>query len=192
MPDLTLTTFDFDTMTGLSRTAKPIAHPLPSLLRDYFADTAAYGASLAKIDPMVCVQVDIGVPESSGNVAHGTTLIKHGKIGTEHYMTKGQFHTLLDTAEVDFCLSGHGGMMMETPEGKVDWREMRQGDVVHLSGRRVYRSINISATEPFMMLFAFPCHAGHDYGTIAAKGLRKLIVDKGGVPTMADNPCRKG
>jgi glucose-6-phosphate isomerase len=59
-------------------------------------------------------------------------------------------------------------------------------------GRWAHRSINISATEPFVMFFAFPGHAGHDYGTIATKGFRKLMVDKGGVPTMVDNPRWKG
>ena len=33
---------------------------------------------------------------------------------------------------------------------------------------------------------------GHDYGTIATKGFRKLMVDKDGVPTMVDNPRWKG
>ena len=42
------------------------------------------------------------------------------------------------------------------------------------------------------MFFAFPGHAGHDYGTIATKGFRKLMVDMGGVPTMIDNPRWKG
>jgi glucose-6-phosphate isomerase len=83
-------------------------------------------------------------------------------------------------------------MMMETPEGKVEWREMRQGDVVYVPGRWAHRSINISANEPFVMFFAFPGHAGHDYGTIATKGFRKLMVDVGGVPTMVDNPRWKG
>jgi glucose-6-phosphate isomerase len=191
MTDMTPTTFDFNTMTGLSKTAKPIPRPLSSL-KGYFADAAAYEAALAGGDPMVYEYFDMGVPETSGNVAYGTTSIKPGKIGDEYYMTKGHFHTVLDTAEVYYCLSGRGGMMMETPEGKVEWREMRQGDAVYVPGRWAHRSINISLAEPFVMFFAFPGHAGHDYGTIATKGFRKLIVDVGSVPTMVDNPRWQG
>lgn len=191
MTDMTPTKFDFDTMTGLSKTAKPIARPL-STLKGYFADEAAFDVALSKGDPLVYEYFDMGVPETSGNVAYGTTSIKPGKIGDEYYMTKGHFHTVLDTAEVYYCLSGYGGMMMETPEGEVEWREMRQGDAVYVPGRWAHRSINISATEPFVMFFAFPGHAGHDYGTIATKGFRKLMVDVGGVPTMVDNPRWKG
>lgn len=191
MTDMTPTKFDVDTTTGLSKTATPIARPLSSL-KGNFADTAAYDAAPGAGDPLVYEYFDMGVPETSGNVAYGTTLVRPGRIGGEYSMTKGHFHTVLDTAEVHYCLSGHGGMMMETPEGKVEWREMKQGDAVYVPGRWAHRSINISATEPFVMFFAFPGHAGHDYGSIATKGFRKLMVDRGGVPTMVDNPRWKG
>lgn len=191
MTDMTPTKFDFNTVTGLSKTAKPIARPL-STLKGYFHDTAAFDAALSAGDPMVYEYFDMGVPETDGNVAYGTTSIKPGKIGDEYYMTKGHFHTVLDTAEVYYCLSGRGGMMMETPEGKVEWREMKTGDAVYVPGRWAHRSINISATEPFVMFFAFPGHAGHDYGTIATKGFRKLMVERDGKPVMVDNPRWNG
>ena len=143
MSDMMPTKFDFDTITGLSQTAEPIARPL-STLKGYFSDADAFDAAAAQGDPLVYEYFDMGVPETSGNVAYGTTSIKPGKVGDEYYMTKGHFHTVLDTAEVYYCLSGHGGMMMETPEGKVEWREMRKGDAVYVPGRWAHRSINIS------------------------------------------------
>ena len=191
MPDMMPTKFDFDTKTGLSKIAKPINRPLSSL-KGYFYDTKSFDSILASSDPLVYEYFDMGVPETSGNVAYGTTSIKPGKIGDEYFMTKGHFHTVLDTAEVYYCLSGHGGMMMETPEGKVEWREMRQGDVVYVPGRWAHRSINISLSEPFVMFFAFPGHAGHDYGTIASKGFRKLMVERDGKHVMIDNPRWNG
>ncbi len=187
MTDMTPTIFDFDTVTGASKTKEPLLRPLSSLA-GYFHDEAAFDAVRAEGDPMVYEYFDMGVPETSGNVAYGTTSIKPGKIGDEYFMTKGHFHTVLDTAEVYYCLSGHGGMMMETPEGKVEWKEMKKGDVVYVPGRWAHRSINISDTEPFVMFFAFPGHAGHDYGTIESKGFRKLMVERDGKPTMIDNP----
>lgn len=187
MSDMIPTRFDFDTVTGLSRTATPIARPL-SALDGYFHDTAAFAAMRAAGDPLVYEYFDMGVPETAGNVAYGTTSVKPGKVGDEYFMTKGHFHTVLDTAEIYYCLSGHGGMMMETPEGAVEWREMKTGDAVYVPGRWAHRSINVSATEPFVMFFAFPGHAGHDYGSIATKGFRKLMVERDGRPAMVDNP----
>ena len=178
---------DFDTKTGLSNTREPIRRPL-STLKGYFHDSDAFDAAMSGGDPMVYEYFDMGIPETEGNVAYGTTVIRPGRIGDEYYMTKGHFHTVLDTAEVYYCLSGHGGMMMETPEGDVEWREMKTGTCVYVPGRWAHRSINISDSEPFVMFFAFPGHAGHDYGTIATRGFRRLLVDRGGTPTLVDNP----
>ena len=186
MTGMTPTKFDFDTVTGASRTARPIVRRLSSL-KGYFRDAAAFDAAVADGDPLVYEYFDMGVPETSGDVAYGTTSIKPGKIGDEYFMTKGHFHTVLDTAEIYYCLSGHGGMMMETPEGDVEWREMKAGDAVYVPGRWAHRSVNVSATEPFVLFFAFPGHAGHDYGTIATKGFRKLMVERDGRPVMVDN-----
>lgn len=178
---------DFDVRTGQSSTREPIRRPL-STLKGYFHDRAAFDAAMSDGDPMVYEYFDMGVPETVGNVAYGTTILQPGRIGDEYYMTKGHFHTVLDTAEVYYCLSGHGGMMMETPDGDVEWREMKTGTCVYVPGYWAHRSINVSATEPFVLFFAFPGHAGHDYGTIATRGFRKLLVDRGGVPTLVDNP----
>lgn len=191
MNDMAPTIFDFDVKTGLSKTGTPIARPL-STLDGYFADAKAFADARANDDPLVYEYFDMGVPATDGNVAYGTTSIKPGKIGDEYYMTKGHFHTVLDTAEVYYCLSGNGGMMMETPEGKVEWREMKAGDAVYVPGRWAHRSINISDSEPFVMFFAFPGHAGHDYGTIESKGFRKLLVERDGKPTLVDNPRWNG
>ncbi len=186
MSDMTPTKFDFDTLTGLSKTAKPISRPLSSL-KGYFHDKAAYESALA---PAILWSTSISTwacrRHRQRRLWHDS--IKPGRIGDEYYMTKGHFHTVLDTAEIYYCLSGHGGMMMETPEGKVEWREMKKGDAVYVPGRWAHRSINISDSEPFVMFFAFPGHAGHDYGTIAEKGFRKLLVERVGKPTLIDNP----
>ena len=42
-----------------------------------------------------------------------------GKVGDEYFMTKGHFHTILETCEVYYTLSGQGAMLMETPEGTI-------------------------------------------------------------------------
>ena len=64
---------------------------------------------------------------TSGDVAYGTSVVAPGKVGDEYYMTKGHFHTVLDTAEIYFCLAGRGYMLMENPEGDVQWAEFVPG-----------------------------------------------------------------
>jgi glucose-6-phosphate isomerase len=187
MADMMPIVVDFDLRSGLSRIKETIRRPL-SKLAGYFHDRAAFDAAVAAADPLVYEYFDMGVPETEGNVAYGTTAIYPGKVGDEYFMTKGHFHTVLDTAEVYYCLRGHGGMLMETPEGKVEWREMTPGTAVYVPGRWAHRSVNLSATEPFVMFFAFPGHAGHDYGTIETRGFRKLVVERDGKPALVDNP----
>ena len=65
MTDMSPTTFDFDTQTGASKSAKPIARPL-STLKGYFHDDAAFDAAMSDGDPMVYEYFDMGVPETSG------------------------------------------------------------------------------------------------------------------------------
>jgi glucose-6-phosphate isomerase len=50
-------------------------------------------------------------------------------------MTKGHVHTVLDTTEVYFCLRGHGMLMMESPEGDTEVREMTPGLAVYVPPR---------------------------------------------------------
>ena len=74
------------------------------------------------------------------------------------------------------------------PEGAVEVQELKKGQAVYVPGRYAHRSINISPSEPLITFFAFPGHAGHDYGTIESKGFRKLVVERDGKPALIDNP----
>lgn len=178
---------DFDLKSGLSTSKEPLRRHL-SNLRGIFADADAYEAELAKGDRLVYEFYDMGVPEKESEIAYGTSITYPGRVGSEYHMTKGHFHTVLDTAEVYYCLSGQGFMMMESPEGDVQCEELRPGLSVYVPGRYAHRSINTSDSEPLITFFAFPGHAGHDYGTIETKGMRKIVVDRDGTPTMVDNP----
>ena len=181
------TLVDFDPVSGLSKKCESIQRYL-SNMKGMFYDAAAYDAALSKGDPLLYEFYDMGVPESSGEVAYGTSVTYPGKVGDEYNMTKGHFHTVLDTAEVYYCLRGHGMMMMESPEGDVEVREFRKGEAVYVPGRYAHRSVNVSPDEPFVTFFAFPGHAGHDYGAILTKGFRKLVVERDGKPAVIDNP----
>ncbi|WP_425456614.1 glucose-6-phosphate isomerase [Biomaibacter acetigenes] len=178
---------DFDLTTGLSRLKKASKRYL-SNMADMFYDTEKAGDILKNEDPLIYEFYEMGIPETVGDIAFGTSIVYPGKIGNEYFMTKGHFHTVLETAEVYFCIKGKGYMLMETPEGQWDAQEFAPGKAVYVPKRWAHRSINVSPTEPLITFFAFRADAGHDYGTIETKGFRKLIVEKDGRPVVIDNP----
>lgn len=178
---------DFDLQTGLSEKADSLKRKL-SKMTGMYNDEEAFTAAVRAGDPLVYEFYDMGVPSSENEVAYGTSITYPGKVGDEYFMTKGHFHTVLETAEIYYCLRGEGYMLMENPEGDWEAAELTPGKAVYVPGRYAHRSINTSSTEPLVTFYAFPGHAGHDYGTIETKGFRKLIVERDGKPEIIDNP----
>lgn len=180
-------TMDFDKETGLSKML-PTGKRYLSQMNGMFADQAALEAILKDGDKLVYEFHSMPVPEHAGDLAFGCSIVKPGKVGSEYFMTKGHFHTILETSEVYYCLSGHGYMLMENPEG--DWlaEEMFAGHAVYVPKRYAHRSINVEANQDLVTFFVFRADAGHDYGTIETKGYRKLMVEQAGAPTIVDNP----
>ena len=145
-------------------------------------------AELAEGDPLLYEVYEIARPETAGEILHGISIIHPGKVGQEYFMTKGHFHTVLETAEIYHTLKGEGYMVMETPEG--DWavEKLSAGSVLYVPPRWAHRSVNTQEEQDLVMFFAYPANAGHDYGTIEIQGFRKLILDVGGEVEIVDNP----
>jgi glucose-6-phosphate isomerase, archaeal len=183
------TVVDFDLATGASSRRAPIRRHLSDMAGMY-ADPEAAARMLAAGDPLIYEYYDMAVPSTTGEVAYGTSTTFPGRVGDEYFMTKGHFHSVLDTAEVYYCLSGHGYLVMENPEGEWEVQELTPGHAVHVPGRYAHRSINVDPDEPLVTFFAFPGHAGHDYGAIEARGFCKLVVERAGRPHVVDNPAR--
>jgi glucose-6-phosphate isomerase len=178
---------DFNLKTGASG-KKPTTKRKLSQMKGMFADDAAYAEMLKQGDPVVYEFHEMGVPEHAGDLAFGCSITYPGKVGHEYFMTKGHFHTILDTAEIYYCMGGHGYMLLENPEGDWSAQELTPGKAVYVPKRYAHRSINVSATEPLFTFFVFRADAGHDYGTIETKGYRKLLVETDGKPTAIENP----
>ncbi len=176
----------FDLMNGLSDNTNSTKRKL-SQMKNMFSDAASCNSILEKDDPVVYEFYELGAPENSGDLAFGTSITYPGKVGSEYFMTKGHFHSILETAEVYFCLSGRGYMLLENPEG--DWKleELTPGKAIYVPQRYAHRSIN-TGTEPFITFFTFRADAGHDYKTIETKGYRKIVVEENGIPVVKDNP----
>lgn len=179
-------TLDFDLKTGLSKGAPSTKRHL-SQMRGMFADEAAAERMIAQGDPVVYEFYELGAPDKPGDLAFGASITYPGKVGNEYFMTKGHFHTILETAETYYCLSGHGYMLTESPEGDWSMYEMTPGVAVYVAPRYAHRSINVGDT-PFVTFYCFRGDAGHDYGTIETKGYRKLVVENAGKVEAVDNP----
>jgi glucose-6-phosphate isomerase len=103
-------------------------------------------------------------------------------------MTKGHFHTILETAEVYYTLSGEGGMLLENPEGDTSFQVLSPGRAVYVPPRYAHRSVN-TGKVPLVTFFAFRGDAGHNYGAIETKGYRKLVIEgTNGTYEIINNP----
>jgi glucose-6-phosphate isomerase len=158
-----------------------------SSMKGMYADSAAYADMLAQEDVILYEVYELIVPAVAGELLHGVSILHPGKVGDEYFMTKGHFHTVLETGEVYYCQRGSGVMVMETPEGETSVKELRPGGVLYVPPRWAHRSVNTSATEDLMTFFVYPGNSGHDYGTIEQKGFRKLIVEQDKKATIIDN-----
>ncbi len=158
-----------------------------SAMRGQFLDESAYKQMVDACDPILYEVYEISRPQVAGELIHGISILHPGKVKDEYFMTKGHFHTVLDTAEIYYCLQGQGFMVMETPEG--DWavEELTPGNVLYVPPRWAHRSVN-TGHQDLITLFAYPGNAGHDYGTIEVQGYRKLVLENNDAPAIVDNP----
>lgn len=179
-------TMKFDLSSGATEEEKVTSRDLSSM-KNMYANSEEADKLVKDSNPKVYDFTELGFEETKQDLLFGTSIVYPGKVGNEYFMTKGHFHTILDTAEVYYCLSGKGYMLMETPEGDWDAQLLEPGKAVYVPGRWAHRSVNIG-NEPLVTFFVFRADAGHDYGTIETKGFRKLIVEENGEPAIIDNP----
>lgn len=158
-----------------------------SAMQGQYLDAQAFEAMLTQ-DPVLYEVHEIKRPELAGELMNGITIVHPGKVGEEYFMTKGHFHTVLDTAEIYYCLKGEGAMVMETPQGEWSVEELHSGRVLYVPPRWAHRSVNTSLREDLVMFFIYPANAGHDYGTIEQQGFRKLILEQDSRVQIVDNP----
>lgn len=157
-------------------------------MKGQYLDQETYEAMLSVDDPTLYEVYEIKRPEIAGELLHGLSIVHPGKVGEEYYMTKGHFHTLLETAEIYYCLRGEGYMVMETHEG--DWavEAFYPHRVLYVPPRWAHRSVNTGTDEDLVTFFVYPGNAGHDYGSIERQGFRKLVIEREGSCQIVDNP----
>jgi glucose-6-phosphate isomerase len=159
-----------------------------SSMRGQYADEQAYEEMLARGDELLYEVYEVKRPETSNELITGMSIVHPGKVGDEYFMTKGHFHAELECAEIYHCLAGEGVMVMENPEGEWSVAELRPGTVLYVAPRWAHRSVNTRPDTDLITFFAYPGHAGHDYGSIEKQGFRKLMVERAGHPAIVENP----
>jgi glucose-6-phosphate isomerase len=191
MPEELERPFGFDIMRAekviLSAYDQHIMRRL-SAMQGQYLDQQAYQDLLAEEDQLLYEVYEVRRPEVAGELLQGISIVHPGKVGDEFFMTKGHFHSVLNTAEVYYCLRGEGVMVMESSEG--DWavEKLRADRVLYVPPRWAHRSVNIHAGEDLVTFFVYPGDAGHDYGSIEKQGFRKLVVERDGQVQVIDNP----
>jgi len=132
-------------------------------LKGQCLDNEVYEKMLAGEDQLVYEVYEIKRPEVAGELLMGISIVHPGKIGREYFMTKGHFHTVIDTAEVYYCLRGEGYMVMETPDGETAVEALSPGRVLYVPPRWAHRSVCTGRQEDLVTFFAYPANSGHDY-----------------------------
>lgn len=155
-------------------------------LRGFFHDSR-------KLDEMVAEQGEVPVYEVIGyrkeesDLCFGTTIMAPGKVGDEYFMTRGHFHVRRDRGEAYYTQSGEGMLLLESREGESRVVEMKPGICAFIPPDWAHRSINTGTGK---LVFTWFCatDAGHEYGEILERGMRRLVVDEGGRPGVVVNP----
>jgi len=131
--------------------------------------------------------------DGTGALIVGTSTLLAGRIGEEFAVTRGHMHAKADRAELYYCISGRGVMLLETLSGESRAVPLAPGEAVHVPGYWIHRSVNIG-DEPFVTLFCYAADSGQDYGLIAdAGGMSQLVVTDGaGGWTTRPNPRHLG
>lgn len=175
----------FDPQRGTIEGAKVVERRL-SDLRGYFVDEGAYEAALAQEDSLVYTVSSVRPAEGEGQLHYGLGMIMPGRIGAEYYLTKGHFHAWRPAAELYIGLRGEGVMLLEdeaTGESKLV--PLMPNSAVYVPGFTAHRTIN-TGKVPLTYLGVYPAQAGHDYGLIAERNFRKVVLAVDGKPTLRD------
>ncbi|HEY5501548.1 MAG TPA: glucose-6-phosphate isomerase family protein, partial [Candidatus Humimicrobiaceae bacterium] len=86
--------------------SNPDSHIIRKLssMKNQYLDEKSYGEMLAKEDCLLYEVYEKLVPELEGELLQGMSIVHPGKVGNEYFMTKGHFHSILNTAEFYYCV----------------------------------------------------------------------------------------
>lgn len=97
-------------------------------------------------------------------------------------MTRGHLHAWRPAAEFYFGLTGEGVMLLED-KSESRMVPLQPNSVVYVPGHTAHRTMNVGKV-PLTYIGVYPAKAGHDYGAIAKKNFRCVVIERGGKPVM--------
>lgn len=169
----------FDLAAGVMRDPKSHLVRRASDMRGYYADPAALDRLVAAGNPVHYEVFETSVPHEYGQLMNCISQLQPGLVGDECFMTKGHYHSRINTGEIYLALRGEGLMMMKTPDGRSRWETFAPGRMVYVPPYWGHRSIN-TGREPLISFCVYPGDAGHNYGDIEKEGFPKRAFLRGG------------
>lgn len=154
-------------------------------MRGMFANETEYQRTLDAEGNVLIYSVQmVEMGDADGDLHYGTGMIMPGHIGNEYFMTKGHLHRWREAAEIYVGLRGNGMMLLEDEaSGESKLLPLAPKSIVYVPGHTAHRTIN-TGREPLTYLGIFSARAGHDYGAIAERNFRNVVVDVTGRATM--------
>jgi len=154
-----------------------------SSMRGHYADAKALELLIAEGDPLHYEVFEKPVPEEYGHDMYCISKLQPGLVGDEYFMTKGHYHSVIQTAEIYLCLRGQGYMVMKTKDGRFAAERMERGRMVYVPPFWAHRSVNTGG-EPLVSFCVYNAEAGHNYGDIETEGFVKRVLREGGKPVI--------
>jgi glucose-6-phosphate isomerase, archaeal len=153
-------------------------------LRGLFLDAADLERRIREEnDPLCYENYAFNQNQADGDIFFGTTIIYPGRVGSEYHLTRGHYHSKRDHAETYQALSGQGLVLFEREDGTTCSAELTPGKVTYIPPYWAHRSIN-TGDVPLVFLWTCPVEAGHDYEALGDRGMRQVVVERNGVPTI--------
>ncbi len=151
-----------------------------SAMRGHYADEDALERLIADHgDPVHYEVFEVPVPEEYGHLMYCISTLQPGTVGDECFMTKGHYHTVINTSETYLCLRGEGYMLMKTSDGRFSAQRMVRNKMVYVPPYWAHRSVN-TGSEPLVSYCVYNAEAGHNYGDIEKEGFIKRVFKRGG------------
>jgi glucose-6-phosphate isomerase len=175
---------ELDMLAGALR-GVPATHRYLGDLRGSFADGPAYEQALRNGNPLLYSVSSVSAGEGPGQLHYAMGTLMPGRIGREYYLTKGHFHARREAAEVYIGFRGEGLMLLEDEQGDSRLVPLRINSIVYVPGNTAHRTINTGG-EPLVYLGVYPADAGHDYGAIAKKNFRQVVLEQNGKPLLIE------
>lgn len=165
---------------------RPLVERRLADLRGSFADAAAYETALARENSLLYQVSTVEPASGDGQLHYGLGILQPGRIGDEYYLTKGHYHAHRPAAEIYLGLKGEGAMVLEDETtGETRLVPLLADSVVYVPGHTAHRTVN-TGSVPLVYLGIYPANAGHDYGAIAAKNFRHVVVATATGPALVE------